>query len=270
MDEDGRWKLGEHQAWAKHTNFETDTRAPLIISAPGMKQAGAKTEALVEFVDIYPTLAELASLPLPGHLEGQSMKPLLTNPDQPWKAAAFSQYPRKVGNKDLMGYTMRTVRYRYTKWVDRKDPSKVEAVELYDHKTDPQENTNVASDPAKAEMLSKLEARWQGGWAKAKAEVKAEVKPAAKPKTAAAPAATPSSLDFWKMEFEQEHPLLGKIKLPNLPFNFSGCDTSPSGPAPLLGQHNRQIAASVGYSAQQIDAFVKEGVLYAEEAVSSI
>lgn len=72
------------------------------------------------------------------------------------------------------------------------------------------------------------------------------------------------------MVVEQEHPLLGKIKLPNLPFNFSGCDTSPSGPAPLLGQHNRQIAASVGYSAQEIDAFVKEGVLYAEEAVSRL
>lgn len=73
------------------------------------------------------------------------------------------------------------------------------------------------------------------------------------------------------MVVEQDHPLLGKIKLPNLPFNFSWfCDTSPSGPAPLLGQHNRQIAASVGYSAQEIDTFVKEGVLYAEEAVSSI
>ena len=72
------------------------------------------------------------------------------------------------------------------------------------------------------------------------------------------------------MVVEQDHPLLGKIKLPNLPFNFSSCDTSPSGPAPLLGQHNRQIAASVGYSAQEIDTFVKEGVLYAEEAVSSL
>ncbi len=66
------------------------------------------------------------------------------------------------------------------------------------------------------------------------------------------------------MVVEQDHPSLGKIKLPNLPFNFSECDTSPSGPAPLLGQHNREIAASVGYSAAQIDGFVKGGVLYAE------
>jgi crotonobetainyl-CoA:carnitine CoA-transferase CaiB-like acyl-CoA transferase len=66
------------------------------------------------------------------------------------------------------------------------------------------------------------------------------------------------------MVVEQDHPLLGRIKLPNLPFRFSGCDTSPSGPAPLLGQHNREIAAGAGYSAGQIDAMVAEGVLYAE------
>ena len=72
------------------------------------------------------------------------------------------------------------------------------------------------------------------------------------------------------MVVEQDHPLLGKIRLPNLPFNFSDCDTSPCGPAPLLGQHNREIAASLGYSAQEIDTLVKEGVLYAEEAVNRI
>ena len=66
------------------------------------------------------------------------------------------------------------------------------------------------------------------------------------------------------MVVEQEHPVLGKIKLPNLPFRFSGCDTSPSGPAPLLGQHNREIAASVGFSASEIDAMEQDGVLYSE------
>jgi crotonobetainyl-CoA:carnitine CoA-transferase CaiB-like acyl-CoA transferase len=72
------------------------------------------------------------------------------------------------------------------------------------------------------------------------------------------------------MVVEQNHPTVGKIKLPNLPFRFSDCDTSPSGPAPLLGQHNRDIAASLGYSAEEIDTFVKEGVLYAESAVSQL
>ena len=66
------------------------------------------------------------------------------------------------------------------------------------------------------------------------------------------------------MVVEQDHPLLGKIRLPNLPFRFSGCDTSPSGPAPLLGQHNREIAASWAMSAEEIDAMVRDGVLYSE------
>jgi crotonobetainyl-CoA:carnitine CoA-transferase CaiB-like acyl-CoA transferase len=72
------------------------------------------------------------------------------------------------------------------------------------------------------------------------------------------------------MVIEQEHPLLGKIKLPNLPFRFSDCDASPRGPAPLLGQHNREVAAELGFSGADIDAMVRDGVLYAESAVASL
>lgn len=63
-----------------------------------------------------------------------------------------------------MGYTMRTDRYRYTKWVDRKNHSKVDAVELYDRQTDPQENTNIANQPANKEIVAKLDEQWQAGW----------------------------------------------------------------------------------------------------------
>ena len=217
---DHGWKLGEHDAWAKHTNFENDTRAPLIISAPAMKHAGAKCEALVEFVDVYPTLAELAGLTLPGHLEGLSFKPLLDQPERPWKSAAFSQYPRKIAKKNLMGYTMRTARYRYTTWVDRNDHSKVDAVELYDHESDPQENTSIADDPAHAELIRKLDAQWQAGWT------------AAKPKTAALP------LDFWKMEHTQEKPL--PPTMANVPYDtdeqqvLDFWKAESTGPAPLV------------------------------------
>jgi arylsulfatase A-like enzyme len=158
---DHGWKLGEHGEWCKHSNVENDTNAPLLLSVPGMKTTGKQTSALVEFVDIYPTLAELAGLPLPSHLEGSSFKPLLDNPNRPWKRAAFSQYPR--GQK-LMGYSMRTERYRFTVWVDRKDHSKTQAVELYDHETDPQENVNVADDKSKAEVVSSLMEQWRKGW----------------------------------------------------------------------------------------------------------
>ncbi|MHC4542501.1 MAG: sulfatase-like hydrolase/transferase, partial [Planctomycetota bacterium] len=115
---DHGWKLGEHAGWCKHTNFELDTRVPMILSVPGMKTPGRRTKALTEYVDIYPTLCEACGLALPGHLEGLSMMPLLHHPDRQWKKAAFSQYPRGK----VMGYTMRTRRFRYTEWQDRKIP----------------------------------------------------------------------------------------------------------------------------------------------------
>ncbi|MEI6344373.1 MAG: sulfatase [Verrucomicrobiota bacterium] len=164
---DHGWKLGEHDAWAKHSNVENDVNAPLIISVPGMKNAGHHTKSLVEFVDIYPTLSELAGLSLPSHLEGVSTKPLLENLNLPWKSAAFSQYPRSheaTHGVDLMGYSMRTDRYRFTVWVHEDDHSKVDAIELYDETTDPQENTNVAKDPANADIVKNLMAQWQKGW----------------------------------------------------------------------------------------------------------
>lgn len=161
---DHGWKLGEHDAWCKHTNVELDTRVPMILSVPGMKTAGAKTSALVEFVDIYPTLAELAGLPLPEHLEGVSFAPLLDRPDQPWKSAAFSQYPRGAQGTSLMGYSMRTATHRLTLWVDRKDASKVDAVELYDHTADPQENENIADRTDMAAVVKRLTAQLRAGW----------------------------------------------------------------------------------------------------------
>ena len=165
---DHGWKLGEHDAWCKHSNAENDTNGALLLSVPGMKHAGAKATGLVEFVDIYPTLAELAGLPLPAHLEGLRFKPVLDHPTRPWKPAAFSQYPRPgnsaTGGIPLMGYSMRTERYRFTVWLHRDDPGKVADIELYDHQTDPQENLNVAKSPAHRELLEQLMAQWRGGW----------------------------------------------------------------------------------------------------------
>ncbi|SUS08224.1 Iduronate sulfatase [uncultured Defluviicoccus sp.] len=161
---DHGWKLGEHDAWCKHSNCENDTNAPLLLSAPGMKHRGMHAGALVEFVDIYPTLADLAGLPLPGHLEGKSLRPLLDDPRRPWKQAAFSQYPRNYGGRSLMGYSMRTDRYRFTVWLDRSGGGKIEAIELYDHQADPQENTNIATEPGNAALVQTLTAQWRAGW----------------------------------------------------------------------------------------------------------
>lgn len=159
---DHGWKLGEHGEWCKHSNVENDTNAPLLLSAPTMKQAGGQhCRALVEFVDIYPTLADLAGLPLPSHLEGTSLKPLVENPKRVWKSAAFSQYPR---GRKLMGYSMRTERYRFTVWVGREDHSQIDSIELYDHRTDPQENQNIAKAPANAKLVEQLMRQWRAGW----------------------------------------------------------------------------------------------------------
>lgn len=159
---DHGWKLGEHGSWCKHTNFELDTHVPMIISVPGQKNKGGRTAALTEFVDIYPSLCEVCSLEVPGHLEGASFVPLMSDPKRKWKNAAFSQYPRGK----VMGYSMRTDRYRYTEWQERKT-GKVVGRELYDHDTDEAENENIAESPGMKSTVVKLSGMLKGGWKKA-------------------------------------------------------------------------------------------------------
>jgi len=166
---DHGFKLGEHGAWSKHTNFEIDTHAPLIVSVPGSAQAG-RSNALVEFVDIYPTLCELAGLPKPTHLQGSSFARILEDPNIPWKKAAFSQYPRGR----TMGYSMRTNRYRYNLWKVRRPWYKdliarplgldIAGMELYDHLNDPGETINLADDPRYAEVLEQHQMMMSQGW----------------------------------------------------------------------------------------------------------
>jgi arylsulfatase A-like enzyme len=130
---------------------------------PGQTTAGRKTDALVEFVDIYPTLVELCGLRMPADLEGTSFRPLLEKPDQPWKRAAFSQQPREFpGYGSGMGYTLRTARYRFTEWtVAGRD---YRAQELYDYKTDPLETENLAGQPEFARIEKELSGLLRGGW----------------------------------------------------------------------------------------------------------
>jgi len=161
---DHGYKLGDYGAWCKHSNVELDTRVPLIVASPGMHAAGQRSRALVELVDIYPTLAELARLPLPGHLEGLSLRPLLDTPNLPWKKAALSQYPRIQDGQALMGYSVRTADHRLTAWVERDSPATLVAFELYDHHLDQFETRNVADESAYAAARHELLSLWQQGW----------------------------------------------------------------------------------------------------------
>jgi iduronate 2-sulfatase len=164
---DNGFKLGEHGSWCKHSVFEDDTRVPLIISVPGMKAAGKHANALVEAVDIYPTLCELCGLELPAQsMEGTSFVPLLAEPGREWKKAVFNQYPRGYmtnSDKVVMGFAMRSERYRYVEW--RKWTAGVLLDrELYDHETDPGENVNVIADPHYAGEIGELERAMKSGW----------------------------------------------------------------------------------------------------------
>lgn len=139
---DHGWHLGDHGMWCKHTTYEQATRAPLIISAPGKKSA-QRTTALAEFVDVYPTLCDLANLSHPTHLQGESLVPLLDAPDSKGKPAAFQVYPRRTPETGpLLGHAVRTDRWRYVEW--RKADQSVAARELYDILDDPGETVNLA------------------------------------------------------------------------------------------------------------------------------
>lgn len=160
---DHGWHLGEHSHWGKLTNFEVCVRSPLLLRVPGYP-AGRRTGRLVEFVDIYPTLADACGLPVPTGLEGISMMPLLKDPRRPWKKAAFSQFPRgaQKGAGSAMGYSLRTERHRYTEWI--QPDGRVAAAELYDHAIDPHETANVVNDPARREVARELAALRHAGW----------------------------------------------------------------------------------------------------------
>ncbi len=155
---DHGWKLGEHGGWCKQTNYEIDTRAPLMIRAPNANANGRQSHALVEFVDVYPTLCELASLPIPKALEGTSLVPLLNGQAAKTKDAAFSQFPRTHAGVDYMGYAMRTSHNRYIEWLDQRT-GEIAARELYDHDIDPDENENVAERPGNLTLLNDLSQR---------------------------------------------------------------------------------------------------------------
>ena len=162
---DHGWHLGDHSMWCKHSNFEQATRSPLIIAAPNFPK-DQKTKALVESIDIFPTLCQLAQLPVPNQLQGKSLVPELKNPKAKGKPFVISQYPRGGG---LMGYAMRTDRYRLVVWMQDDwrstqpfDPALIKAIELYDYKKDPLETVNLARNPEYKEQLDGLMKQLKG------------------------------------------------------------------------------------------------------------
>jgi arylsulfatase A-like enzyme len=158
---DHGWHLGDHGLWNKHTNFEQATHSLLMMSAPGNK---ARIQPLTqsEFVDVFPTLCELSGLPIPYYLDGKSLVPAIMNPEkEELREYAFSQYPR---GKNVMGYSIRTKRFRYTEWCSNDfktnlpyDKKNVIAREMYDYEKDPMETENIADKPEYQKEKKELE-----------------------------------------------------------------------------------------------------------------
>lgn len=139
--------VGEKGLWKKQSTFERVARVPLIVAAPGLT-AGRESVRPVELLDLYPTLADLCGLKAPAECQGISLRPLLADPATPWDRPAYTQVHR--GN--VRGYSVRTDRWRYTEWGD----DGAAGVELYDHKADPDEETNLARDAQHADTIAQL------------------------------------------------------------------------------------------------------------------
>lgn len=144
---DHGWHLGEHTFWQKRSLMEQSTKVPFIVSAPGRKAKNKVSRSLVELVDLYPTIAELAGLKAPSNLEGKSFVPLLDDPRRRHKDAARTQL--NAGKNS--GRALRTDNFRYIQWKTET----AEAEELYDHRKDPAEFHNVATNAAYASELQR-------------------------------------------------------------------------------------------------------------------
>jgi len=142
---DHGWSFGEKNHWRKFALWEEPTRAPFIVVAPGLTKAGGVSTRPVDFMCIYPTLCELAGLPVPKHVEGLSIVPLLRDPQAAWDKPAITTHGFK-------NHAVRTERWRYIRYADGGE-------ELYDEKNDPYEWTNLAERPEFAATKAEL-ARW--------------------------------------------------------------------------------------------------------------
>ena len=155
---DHGYHMGEHDHYQKMTLYNNGTNVPLIVAGPGVKSVGKTSNAPVEMIDFYPTLAELSGLKPPQYLSGKSLKPILDDPSTQTRKAALTQIVRGAGGKGpVMGYTIKTKHYRYTAWGEEGEYGE----ELYDCQDDPEELKNLAGKPEYSEKQAKLKSLWK-------------------------------------------------------------------------------------------------------------
>jgi uncharacterized sulfatase len=149
---DHGYHLGEQGQWMKQTLFERSARAPLIVAGPGVSAKGRSSSRIVEFLDLYPTIADLARVSPPSGLHGRSLTPLLKDPQAAWNHPALTQVRRGGGEGAFMGYSVRTEKWRYTEWDNGK-----RGTELYDEVGDPGELHNRAADPKFQKTVTEMQ-----------------------------------------------------------------------------------------------------------------
>lgn len=145
---DHGYHLGEHGWWNKVTVHEFGARAPMLVWIPGTEGMGRPTDAIIEFIDIYPTLVDYAGFDAPHSLSGSSLRPVVDNPSHPGKEAAYTQ----VNRGKVVGRSVRTKRWRYTEWGENAEFG----IELYDHEKDSGEYYNLSGNPERAGTLKRL------------------------------------------------------------------------------------------------------------------
>lgn len=155
---DHGYHMGEHGLWQKMSLFEESARVPLLIAAPGLPTKGRVAKTPVSLIDLYPTLAELSGVERPANLQGQSLVPILKDPEAAGRGWALTQVVRggAQATNRFFGYSLRTPRWRYTEWDEGR-----KGRELYDHDADPRELTNLAEKPEHASTVEALSLRLQ-------------------------------------------------------------------------------------------------------------
>ncbi|MFV1883249.1 MAG: sulfatase [Balneola sp.] len=154
--------LGEQNYWGKTNLFEMGLKVPFIVYWKGKIQNGLEIDALVEAVDLFPTMADLAGFEIPEYLEGTSVMPLINDPTRTWKSGVYSQQER-MNNAIVQGVSLRTNRYRFTEWIDITK-GEVLHRELYDYEADPTESKNLVIEPSNNELVQSLSALLHEGW----------------------------------------------------------------------------------------------------------
>jgi choline-sulfatase len=149
---DHGYHLGEKGQWMKQTLFERSARTPLIVAGAGVASKGRATSRIVELLDLYPTLADVAGLAAPQGLQGRSLRPLLRDPNASWEHPALTQVRRGPAASAYSGYSVRTEKWRYTEW-----DGGTRGVELYDETGDPAESNNLASDAKYTQVVSEMQ-----------------------------------------------------------------------------------------------------------------